>query len=789
MSIGGLIRAGTEIHPPRPQPTPGFRCPPKRSRRDRWRRPPVRRERNRRCPPIPGAPIIPGKHAVVARIGSVSTASGSGYNRTIAYNLAAGDDRICVALIGMGGTGTSISDVQFDGVSGTIQENIAGGGSQGRCAIAYRVFGSSGSSDSFDVDLTASGTFGQSGMTVVGYSGVDQSTPITDSDSGTHISTTSTSLTVTSAVGEMCVDAMVNAGSLTAWDEDIGQTELASPLNLDNTLDAVLHRSEEAGAASVTMGWSGVSASGCQCIIALAEVSGPAGPTISTIEGARSQSGQLIPWEDDVTITGTAFEALQGTGRVILSDNNGGIGVGNEVEQTVSTWSDTSITLQGFDVGGLMTTQSRTLFMYVENDTGDDSAAFTVEVAYRDVRVAVGMFVTPGSTGNFDINHYKLQDNKVKAILLITTGATADDTNEANWYSSFGISDGTTSRAFHVFSEDGVAQASSNVSRERWTDRVLHQETVGGVDENVATFVGSIQGGFRLNFSTATAGRRVFFMAFSGEDVQAIVGSEAVSAAAVTGLTFRPEWVWSQSFCDINGDPPAGFGTGTCGCFNDNLEQISLNWYLGQDAGADQTTKSASSDNDSYTGQIINGAMTWTMSVTSITSDGWTWTGLNTAGFDYLALNLLGVKTSLQQFTKSTGAAPATQALPDFGFVPQAYGILGCQRTTESPAVGNLAQQIGAFDGASMAALSNVDENNVDPMNNSHQVVGDRVVLQRNMTTGAVQAEARAEGIADDTTPNIVWDPNDANAYLLHVFAFEDPTNGPDAPPGFFPLN
>ncbi len=79
--------------------------------------------------------------------------------------------------------------------------------------------------------------------------------------------------------------------------------------------------------------------------------------------------------EADVLIEGSLFEAVQGTGSVILSDTST-FGSGTEVTQTVNTWSDTQINIDL--VQGAL--PEGTLYLFVENDSGVNSSGYPVTV-------------------------------------------------------------------------------------------------------------------------------------------------------------------------------------------------------------------------------------------------------------------------------------------------------------------------------------------------------------------------------------------------------------------------
>ena len=75
--------------------------------------------------------------------------------------------------------------------------------------------------------------------------------------------------------------------------------------------------------------------------------------------------------ETGVVITGTNFEAVQGTGTVIISPTDS-VADGSAVTQTVTSWADTSITITVAQ--GALAEQTN-MYLFVTNDTGDSNVA------------------------------------------------------------------------------------------------------------------------------------------------------------------------------------------------------------------------------------------------------------------------------------------------------------------------------------------------------------------------------------------------------------------------------
>jgi hypothetical protein len=114
----------------------------------------------------------------------------------------------------------------------------------------YRLVAPSTGTNDFNVQWSG----GNQEVRMVGIScyGVDQADP-DDAQDETDAGGTSTSGATTSAVGDLVLDVLVAATGITGLAVDAGQTEINQSLGA--FLDSV-GTSYEAGAASVTMGWS-----------------------------------------------------------------------------------------------------------------------------------------------------------------------------------------------------------------------------------------------------------------------------------------------------------------------------------------------------------------------------------------------------------------------------------------------------------------------------------------------------------------------------------------------------
>ena len=281
--------------------------------------------------------------------------------------------------------------------------------------------------------------------------------------------------------------------------------------------------------------------------------------------------------------------------------------------------------------------------------------------------------------------------------------------------------------------------------------------------------------GFTINIdlNTNSVAYLVNWMAIGGDGVEAAVGFADIDLDAVTGLAFQPDLVMT-SF--IYGDPATdtqhssvwGMGAaintadawaaGWTGGFFGNNTNIGSNLLAGK-----------------FINAIYNNAALLSVALDDMQSDGFDWTSTAVEWFGYIALKCdVGIDVGI--FQKTTGAAPATQALPDLGFTPQAYMLLSCMETDETTYNGGKKVMLGAFDGTTAwqyAAHKEAAAYNGDSFtDNDGDVITLAGVDASKDSVGAPQAMT-------SSTPDIIWDPNEAVAYDIAYIAF-----GENAAPG-----
>jgi hypothetical protein len=372
-----------------------------------------------------------------------------------------------------------------------------------------------------------------------------------------------------------------------------------------------------------------------------------------------------------------------------------------------------------------------------------------------------GTFTTPSSTGTDSITGVGFTP---KALLL--WGAPVTDENAAvNACAWSGITDGTNHYAVATASEDGVADTRRDTSETAClnilnadSDTLLAVADLDSFDSD----------GFTLDYSSTSSGYVVHFIAFGGSDLDVEAGATAASASPVTGLSFQPDLVFVISGCVSTPGGSDFTTTAQFGCFDGSLNQ----WWIGATSDSNGTgNRSSTLRTAAFCGQYAAEAMTWETAVTAINSDGFSWSGSNADRFYYLAFSTGPWGVKVGNYAKTTATAPASQDLPDLGFIPQIYGMVTASRTSTSLSNNGVAATMGAFDGTRQGLIFRTDPNNdtdADMRSND-----DNVCCTGNTTGAAFSSLGVAQSISD-STPTIIWNPNDSQAELIGYWAIDE---------------
>ncbi len=382
--------------------------------------------------------------------------------------------------------------------------------------------------------------------------------------------------------------------------------------------------------------------------------------------------------------------------------------------------------------------------------------------------VKSGTFVTPAS-GSTVISVTDKGTNP-KAILIWGTWANADDVNRANAEQWWGVSDGVNHRALMANAEsNAVINTQRNNSA---TACLLIEDPADDSIDVVATAAMNVND-VTINYSVFTAGFVVHYEIFGGADCQAAVQQFAANTSPHTGVGFQPTLLLMGTSGNLI--PAASIHAyQSFGAVADNgvsIDQWALFSYFGDN---DLDTIGSALASGFSAGQYDVDFANWTMTITSIDADGFTWTGTNADDVICLCLDMGNSAVDVGTFTKATGAAPVDQDLPDLGFIPQFYHLSTSSEVLETINVNRDARvSHGAFDGgaghSTITTRDNVTATDAHSRSNAAEVLQ----TSQNLNVDGVQASATPAAIVD-STPTINWNPNTATADVIGYFAVEE---------------
>lgn len=235
-----------------------------------------------------------GVSAQVSLLGtpaSVTEKLGSQFSKTMLFTAPAGNNRLLVVTTGGGGNGVATPTVTFNGTAMTQGAVFTTG--PVRTGIWYLALGTSSTGTTGNVVVTYNSNFFFD-VVALTLQGVDQATPV----SGPQTSGAA-SLAVTSATGDLVVDAIAGSGASVAVAG--GQTLVANNNDLVFNGDPDTGASTKPGAASVTMNWTGYTAGIVHAALNVRQVPAvPVSITTNSLIGAAVGSNYL----DIVSATG-----------------------------------------------------------------------------------------------------------------------------------------------------------------------------------------------------------------------------------------------------------------------------------------------------------------------------------------------------------------------------------------------------------------------------------------------------------------------------------------------------
>ncbi len=355
-------------------------------------------------------------------------------------------------------------------------------------------------------------------------------------------------------------------------------------------------------------------------------------------------------------------------------------------------------------------------------------------------------------------------------IHLSWTDNTADNTIQAHAELGHGFSDGTNHRAVMHNAQDA---ASNNFRQSSITAAIL---VVNPVDDTIlvegtVTFQATT---FTLVFTTVAIGFQIHYEVFGGSDGAAQVADVGADASPVTALGMTNGDLLLGATSGEQFPASSQFAYQTFGVAHDNgvsIDQWALFKYMGDN---DEDFTGSALEAGQFMGQYDVDFADWTIQITALSGDGFTWTGTNADHFAYMILDLGGLLVDVGTMTKTIAASPATHTFPDLGFIPQGYSIASASDVSDDRTVNQAMRgSFGSFDGSgtghSINAIVTVSVNTPrDSLSSSDNVIN----MGQDFGGGNVQSEGQAQAITD-SQPQIIFDPNTNQAEIIGYYALE----------------
>ena len=343
-------------------------------------------------------------------------------------------------------------------------------------------------------------------------------------------------------------------------------------------------------------------------------------------------------------------------------------------------------------------------------------------------------------------------------------------------YFGYGMSDGTISKSISTSSQNGSANSTTNT---RIATKVLTIVRYDGTLLAEADLQSWDDTNITLSWTANDAGAyAIHYLAMGGTDLSAkVVGwttGTTTGNVAVAGVGFQPNVVFHAHASYLQTAAPAS--TAARGAFG----------FGAMDADGDQWanaffTTSGSANGNTQRGQQTDAAI-FSFSDTLAVQKKASFVSMNAGGFtvnftnstsannaQVISLALAGLNVKVGNFSKSTAAQPATQAITGVGFTPGAVLLTSFQDVAQAAPVAHTRFAIGVSDGTVEASTALQDQDGAATMNVKAFDKSGKAFMKMNNSTPAIDAEADVTSMdADGFTLN--WTTNDAVAtQILYV--------------------
>ena len=508
------------------------------------------------------------------------------------------------------------------------------------------------------------------------------------------------------------------------------------------------------------------------CSVALkAGSSGGGAPTLTSTQStniADMPPNLVRPGDTTATILGSNFSVGNVTAYL---GNSATFATATKVLQPLA--SVTTTTANWTPTLGALT--DGVLYLFIVNDEGGAgegiSTGLPVIVSDPDIRFQMVNHETPSTNSTVVIPFEDL-----KAAVIFSQGSVTLDSNVTGFAQSYAAIDSAGNSS-------AIATTTRNASTQIYREQLqgsLHVNILSTTSQGV-TIVGATasitSAGLSLNYTTTNgANFPVGIALFGGKTMRSKVGVVQVTAGTATGVGFK------SNFIDV-------FANGlTFGTTSDTVASVTShgksNGSAQQHAITSLFGSSVQPNRGSSTtwvaGQQNTSAVDWSAAITSITSNGFSWSGTNSDSMSYLCLYLDGAKTARGAWQKSTsGSTNLTESLPAFGFKPALMFFNSAVRVDISQnATNSGVASLGITDGSTTFSTWGVTTKVVTF---TARMRASRTVLTNGGFDPTVAPAITGELVSFNDPPQVRWTTNTPNALYFFYFAFESltPVLGP----------
>jgi len=365
-----------------------------------------------------------------------------------------------------------------------------------------------------------------------------------------------------------------------------------------------------------------------------------------------------------------------------------------------------------------------------------------------------------------------------KAIILWTNART-NELVGVHYRLSFGFTDGTSAYSVSTASQDGDNAATESDCSRRIAARALTVVEWPEATIAEANATGWDAASFTLTWTVNNAVPfAVHYIAIGGTDVSARAHTWTMPTVTgnrlVTGIGFQPDAVlFAHAGSGFTNPIPSsieqvGFGLGA---FDTAGRQWANTIFCGT-GSAQSDTQRCQLTNAALVAINVTPAIVKRASFVSVNGDGYTlnFTTTNGNASRVVALALKGVNVRVQNFLKSTAAAPAAQTIAGIGFAPSLVFLTSMQDLTRANPVAQGRLGLGASDGTSEASSAAHDANNLAVTSADGIDKASKVFVKINNNAQLINAEADFTSMNPDGF-TLNWSTNDGAATQMLYLA------------------